>query len=121
MLKGVSIVNRKTIETHIQKLNNEDTVSQSFYARNSVHYTLVSYVNNSIACFMSGNHTGTILFVYRAYNEMASKNKAYSNHLQYFMLCQQYLRDVTSFLVSNQFIDEFFLEKVKEMDFDSLL
>ena len=121
MLKGLSIVNRKTIEIHIQKLNSGDTISQSFYARNSTHYAFVSYLNNSIACFISNNYTGTILFVQRAYNEMVSKNKAYSNHLHYFILCQQYLRDVTSFLVFNQFIDEFFLEKVKEMDFDSLL
>jgi hypothetical protein len=53
-----------------KQLNDDNLLPKTALRRNSIYYRFVSYINNSIACFMSENYGGTITFINRAYKEM---------------------------------------------------
>ena len=107
-----------------KQLNKRNLLPEKALRRNSIYYRFVSYINNSIACFMSENYDGTILFINRAYKEMKElkkENFIKDDNIKYFSLCQKYIKTTSEYLFDNNLVDEFFIEKVNEMNFDFLL
>lgn len=116
-------MNEESILSLIKNLNKDEVLPEYALRKNSIYYTFVSYINNSIACFMSENYNGTILFINRAYKEMKElnvKNDINNDNLKYFAICQKYFKITAEFLVANKLIDEFFIEKVNKMNFSLL-
>jgi hypothetical protein len=107
-----------------KQLNNGNLLPETSLRRNSIYYRFVSYINNSIACYLSENNNGTIIFINRAYKEMIELKKGnYINkdNIKYFTLCQKYIKITSGYLIDNKLVDENFIQKVNEMNFDFLL
>lgn len=102
----------------IQQLNRKEILPQIYQRRNSIHYSFLSYINNSIGCYISENYDSTILFLNRAYKELEKLNSR--NDCDYLLLCNNYMKATSEYLVRENLIDEFSTGLVKNMDFESL-
>jgi hypothetical protein len=108
----------------IKRINSVNVIPQIFQRRNSPQYKFVSYINNSIASYLSENSNGAVIFIIRAYKEMdelIQKNYIHEEQRMYFMLCSEYINEIAMFYMDGKLIDELYVEKLKEIDVDRLL
>lgn len=117
-------MNITLIENHIKELNSNKIIPQSFYKRNSPYHEFVSYINHSVACFMSENYSGSMLFLYRAYEEyktLHTHEKIQYEDRRYFNIAKSYIKCTSFYIFDYAFVNNTWEEKVNIMQKDSLL
>ena len=96
----------------IIQLNKRESLPDSGLKRNSVHYPLISYINNSISLFISESYDDVALFFKRADDEISILNQKNLSHVEYFSLCDDYMRSVSKFLITHNYLSESGLELI---------
>lgn len=76
------------IENWFSILNAESVLPEMALRRNALIYPLVTYVNHTIALYLSGNKKGVLVFIERA-EEFISNNPSPAN--SYYKQVQGYL------------------------------
>ena len=85
------------IEEFHKLLNREDLVPDKCYRRDVGNYSLVSYVNNIIGCYISGNLKPIEIFVERARLHIED-NGHDTEAREYYNLVLGYLREIEKYL-----------------------
>ena len=94
-------------------LNKKDSLPSSGLKRNSVYYSLITYINHTIALFISEEYDDVALFIKRADTEIKSlKTKKYLQ--KYFTLCEQHLQILSCYLLQNKLISENCIEFIPD-------
>ncbi|MBM7572383.1 hypothetical protein [Aquibacillus albus] len=55
-------MNQLEVLNLIQQINKEDVLPKYSLRRNSKYYSFVMYINSSVACYLSENYDGTMIF-----------------------------------------------------------
>ncbi|GGI11679.1 hypothetical protein GCM10007380_09050 [Gottfriedia solisilvae] len=95
-----------------------------YLRRNSTYYTFISYINNSIGCYISDNFDGTSRFICRAYKEfrlLEDRNEIKDENIEYFSLCKKYLITISENLIQKQFVSEFENKELISLGLETLL
>ena len=87
---------KKNIEMFIKKINTPIFLPPKCYRRNSIYYTLLCYVNNITAIYISDNYEAIPIFINRARKELP-RFKIDNN--EFYSLIEEYLNCMNEFLI----------------------
>jgi len=82
--------------------------------RNSIYYTLVTYINHTIALFIGRDYDGVIIFVRRADVELVRLESKFGYVGPYFDVVKEYLPKMVLYLKENNLVSEKTLEFLPE-------
>ncbi|HEX9061284.1 MAG TPA: hypothetical protein VF941_13980, partial [Clostridia bacterium] len=120
---GESIMYEEII-TLAKALNKRGIPPSTSLKRNSVYYSLISYINHTIAFFISEDYDAVAIFIKRADEEINRLNQKLECKDEYFELCHQYLNKLTDYLLKNKFLSKSILEwlpdKLKKIKFQRI-
>lgn len=94
------------IVNYTKMLNRKDVLPETFLRRNSIFYSFVSYINHSIALFLSEDYDSVALFVKRAESELENLRIKNECGERYFILCEQYLMKLSGYLYKNKLLSQ---------------
>ncbi len=78
------------VSEYHELLNKQSIVPTMSYRRNSKYYELICYINNTIACYLSGNEKAAQVFIERSCVFM-SENEPTNDVASYYELVFGYL------------------------------
>jgi hypothetical protein len=94
------------IMVKIKRLNKSESLPITGLRRNSLHYKLISYINNSICLLISESYDNVALFIKRAEAEISFLTQENLRHEEYFALCDDYMKSVSKYMITNNFLTE---------------
>ena len=92
-------------------LNQSNLVPSQWYRRNHIHYTLVSYINQIVALFLSQNYENIPVFIKRASEEL--ENKSNDTESKNYIICaNNYLNHMVYFIYTFELVEKNLLETI---------
>lgn len=82
--------------------------------RNTAYYTLITYINHTIAFYIGMNYDGAATFIRRAAKELDCLANERGFHEKYFDISEEYLYKITTHLIEHNLISEIMAESIPE-------
>jgi hypothetical protein len=99
---------------YAELLNSKEILKPEWLRRNAIYYTLITYMNHTIALFVGMNYDGVAIFVRRAAKELERLINERGFHEKYFDVSEEYLYKITRHLIENQLISEKMAESIPD-------
>jgi len=91
-------------------LNKPGMLPSTGIRRNSVYYSFITYINHTIAFFISEDFDAVVIFISRADKELINLKEKYGCISEYFILCEQYLFTLSKYILKNRNLSEVLLQ-----------
>ena len=98
----------------IRNLNKREVLPDSFLRMASVYYKFVSYINHTIALFLSEEYDNVSLFIKRADKELIYLKSNNECSDLYFSLCEKYISKLSSYMLQNNLLGDFGMEMLPD-------
>ncbi|NQX68944.1 hypothetical protein HQN90_22710 [Paenibacillus alba] len=101
---NIEIYDDSEIISLMKNLNQNNVLPENGLQRNSTYYTLVSYINHTIALYIGGSYDNVALFVYRADKEIEILITKYHFKDSYLQTCRDYLFKLSEYLLERNLL-----------------